>query len=95
MLVINIHGILINRKDLYRQLQIMAKQAAKHEGPVILAGDFNTMSTDSYQKLTQIIKKLGLTESDLKSGNNKVDNRIKSLTGQVYDFIFLFAGFMV
>ncbi len=88
LLVINIHGILINRKDLYLQLQLMAKQAAKHEGPVILAGDFNTMSTDSYQKLTQITSRLGLTELDLKSSSNKVDNRIKSLTGQVYDFIF-------
>lgn len=85
LLVVNIHGILISRKYLYQQLQLMAKEIAKHEGPVILAGDFNTMTSDSYHKLTQIITALDLTESEI---NTTHDYRVKSVTEQVYDFIF-------
>ncbi len=85
LLVVNIHAILISQKYLYQQLQTMSEKISRHQGPVILAGDFNTMTADSYLKLIEIVTSIGLTEAKMESS---VDHRVKSIFGQAYDFIF-------
>ncbi len=85
LLVVNIHAILMSRKHLYMQLNLMVQQINQHKGPIILAGDFNTMTPTSYLKLKEIIDSLGLKEVKIETD---VDKRVKSFMGQYYDIIF-------
>lgn len=85
LLIVNVHGILFSKKYLYKQLQIMAEKMSRHNGPIILAGDFNTMTAESSLKLKEIIRSMGMIETKIASD---ADNRVKSLMGQQYDFIF-------
>lgn len=85
LLVVNIHAILISRKHLYKQLQIMAEKMSQHNGPIILAGDFNTMTSNSYLKLKEIVRTIGLIDTKMAVGS---DHRVTSMFGQAYDFIF-------
>jgi endonuclease/exonuclease/phosphatase (EEP) superfamily protein YafD len=83
LLVVNVHGILFSKKHLYKQLQIMAEKISLHNGPVILAGDFNTMTSKRYLKLKEIVTSIGMIET-----KNEPDYRVKSILKQPYDFIF-------
>ncbi len=85
LLVVNIHAILISKKHLFKQLQIMAEKMSQHNGPIILAGDFNTMTLNSYLKLKEIVGTIGLIETKMAVDS---DHRVKSMFGQTYDFIF-------
>ena len=85
LLVVNIHAILISKKHLYKQLQIMVEKMSQHNGPIILAGDFNTMTLNSYLKLKEIVSSIGLIETKMTA---ELDHRVKSMFGQAYDFIF-------
>lgn len=85
LLVVNIHAILISQKHLYKQLQIMIEKISQHNGPIILAGDFNTMTSNSYLKLKELVSSIGLIETNMAT---EFDHRVKSVFGQVYDFIF-------
>lgn len=85
LLVVNIHGILFSKKNLYKQLQLMTETMSHHKGPVILAGDFNTMTSKSYLKLIEIVGSIGMIEAE---NTARTDHRVKSLFGQQYDFIF-------
>jgi endonuclease/exonuclease/phosphatase (EEP) superfamily protein YafD len=85
LLVVNIHAILLSRKHFYIQLNLMLENIKQHDGPIILAGDFNTMTTTSYLKLKQIVTSIGLTEVEIPAA---VDHRVISIMGQYYDFIF-------
>jgi endonuclease/exonuclease/phosphatase (EEP) superfamily protein YafD len=85
LLVVNIHAILLSRKYLYMQLENMVNHIDKHKGPVILAGDFNTMTSSSYLKLVEVIKNIGMSEVKIGSA---LDNRVLSFMGQYYDMVF-------
>ncbi len=85
LLVVNIHAILISKKHLFKQLQIMVEKISQHNGPIILAGDFNTMTLNSYLKLKEIVGTIGLLETKMAEDS---DHRVKSMFGQAYDFIF-------
>ncbi len=85
LLVVNVHAILISQSSLYAQLDRMAKKMSRHEGPIILAGDFNTMTENSYLKLKEIVGAIGMVEATMEK---KDDHRVTSMLGQAYDFIF-------
>ncbi len=85
LLVVNIHGILISRASLYAQLETMVDKMARHKGPIMLAGDFNTMTSATYSKLKTIVERIGLTEVKIPKD---LDKRVISFTGQYYDIIF-------
>jgi len=85
LLVVNIHGILISRPSLYAQLETMVDKIATHKGPIVLAGDFNTMTNTTYSQLKAIVGRIGLTEVKIPKD---LDKRVISFTGQYYDIIF-------
>ncbi|MCP3888503.1 MAG: endonuclease/exonuclease/phosphatase family protein [Desulfobulbaceae bacterium] len=82
LLVVNVHAILMGREDFQIQLEEIRKYINLHKGPVILAGDFNTMTSGSTEILNSITNGL---EKVTFSG---VDNRTESVCGYPYDFIF-------
>jgi endonuclease/exonuclease/phosphatase (EEP) superfamily protein YafD len=62
LLVANIHGInfTLGPKSLGQQLEAAREIIQHHQGPVILAGDFNTWSVKRQQILEQVAAELGL-----------------------------------
>ena len=62
LLVANLHGInfSLDSSALGEQLSAVAAQIQQHEGPVILAGDFNTWSSARKAELSGITEHLGL-----------------------------------
>ena len=62
LLVANIHGInfTLGPKSLGQQLEAAREIIQHHQGPVILAGDFNTWSVRRQQALEQVAAELGL-----------------------------------
>lgn len=61
--IANLHGINFTLGlDTFRsQLQAVAEVLAAHNGPAILAGDFNTWSTERHLALEEIAARLGMT----------------------------------
>lgn len=55
LLLVNIHGLnMTKNRDFYRQMDTCARLIAKHQGPVIFAGDFNTSDMEKYNKMNQV-----------------------------------------
>ncbi|NOR45351.1 MAG: endonuclease/exonuclease/phosphatase family protein [Candidatus Delongbacteria bacterium] len=86
LLVANVHAINfeISNNKFEDQLQNMSKIVIAHDGPVIVAGDFNTWSESRYEYLNEMTKKNGLTKIDFGS---KSDN-ITCSFGNPLDHIF-------
>lgn len=63
LLVANLHGInfTVGTSAFEQQLNAMAGVLARHNGPVILAGDFNTWSAARRAVLDAVVARLGLT----------------------------------
>jgi len=85
LMLVNIHAILMGKDNFTQQLKLMAIRIKQHKGPVILAGDFNTMTTISRALLMKTIKQLALHEVKLKETD---DHRVRSAAGYYYDTIF-------
>ena len=64
LLVINMHlvNFELNPKRYQRQLDDMLALLKQHQGPVILAGDFNAWSNNRYQLIQQFSQRYGLHE---------------------------------
>ena len=61
LLVVNIHAINFVSYDKFnRQMRQVIEAIERHEGPVILAGDFNTWNAPRYKGLAEITQALGL-----------------------------------
>jgi endonuclease/exonuclease/phosphatase (EEP) superfamily protein YafD len=62
--VVNIHGVnfTFGVKDYARQLESIRTVIENHDGPVIVAGDFNTWSDDRDAQVKQLAAELGMTE---------------------------------
>jgi endonuclease/exonuclease/phosphatase (EEP) superfamily protein YafD len=60
--VANLHGInfTLGLERFREQLEAVAAELARHHGPVILAGDFNTWSERRHDVLVEIAARLGL-----------------------------------
>jgi len=84
-MLVNIHAILMGKDNFTQQLKLMAIRIKQHKGPVILAGDFNTMTTISRALLMKTIKQLAFHEVKLKETD---DHRVRSAAGYYYDTIF-------
>jgi len=87
LLVVNIH--VINYKlgldEFKEQLRYIAEFVMGHDGPVIMAGDFNTWSEDRLQHLDKVIKEMGLIKITLGSKSNHVE----TMFGNSLDHIFI------
>lgn len=63
LMVVNVHAInFVSMEKYMRQIVQMAEAVEHHEGPVLLAGDFNTWNKTRYRELVQIAHRLNLTE---------------------------------
>jgi endonuclease/exonuclease/phosphatase (EEP) superfamily protein YafD len=62
LLVVNIHGVNFapGSTELAQQLMSVQERIARHDGPVIVAGDFNTWSRRRMVVLHQLAQKSGL-----------------------------------
>ena len=71
LLVANIHSInfTLGITDYNRQLQALASIAERHEGPMIISGDFNSWSNQRVQSLQQIAIQLGLVPVSFTNDN--------------------------
>jgi endonuclease/exonuclease/phosphatase (EEP) superfamily protein YafD len=63
LLVVNIHAVnFVSFSKYSRQIRQIAEVTENHEGPVILAGDFNTWNKLRSQSLREITSQMGLQE---------------------------------
>ncbi|MCZ4338114.1 endonuclease/exonuclease/phosphatase family protein [Shewanella colwelliana] len=69
LLVVNLHGINFDwRLQRYeQQWEVVAKKIALHQGPVILAGDFNTWRNERLEIVEELTARLKLKEARYKS----------------------------
>jgi endonuclease/exonuclease/phosphatase (EEP) superfamily protein YafD len=81
LLVANIHGInFVSTRKYETQIAQLEEALKKHDGPIILAGDFNTYLLERTLIVGQMAKRLGLKYVD-------IDNR--SITSVQLDHIFV------
>lgn len=92
VLVISIHGINFNGFDAYkRQLDQVEAVIRRHQGPVILGGDFNTRTKKRHQELRDFARALRLKEVSFING----DRRMVAIgTKHILDHVFV-RGFSV
>ncbi|MEA3490585.1 MAG: endonuclease/exonuclease/phosphatase family protein [Campylobacterota bacterium] len=84
LLVLNIHAINFRENQRYiEELDIIYSYVQKHEGPMIVSGDFNSWNAKRMQKL-QGLKDL----LSLRSVTFAESSSIKSFMGHQLDFIF-------
>jgi endonuclease/exonuclease/phosphatase (EEP) superfamily protein YafD len=87
LLVVNIHGIniKIDLDGFKEQLRYIAEVVMRHDGPVILAGDFNTWSEARLDHLSKLVKEMELVKIDFGS---KADY-VETMFGNPLDHIFI------
>lgn len=86
LLVVNVHGI--NFTDLgsfKRNIAQAADEITKHDGPVFIAGDFNTRTKERMKHLFSVMGKLGLKEINFKNGHQRM---VAVLTNHILDHGF-------
>ena len=84
LLVLNIHAINFREnKGYYRELERFFELIKHHEGPMIIAGDFNAWNKKRILKLHEIREELVLNTVPFK----QID-KVKSFMGNHLDFIF-------
>jgi endonuclease/exonuclease/phosphatase (EEP) superfamily protein YafD len=86
LLVVNVHAILLGEKTFKSQLCDLEEKIILHDGPVILAGDFNAFTEDRVEELDRMVEIL-----ELRSAFDNVtleDDRSKFLFRYPYDHLF-------
>ncbi len=75
--VVNIHGInfTLGAGDFGRQLEKIRVVIEHHDGPVIVAGDFNTWNEGRVERLKQFCAELGMTDLEF-----AIDERVSSFS---------------
>lgn len=81
----NIHAInFVSSRKLRHQLKAMSKTFAAHDGPAVMAGDFNTWSKKKMKYLHEFARDAGMKEVKFDNGNE----RMKTF-GKFLDYIFV------
>lgn len=84
LLILNVHAINFRENQRYhKELERFLKLMIDHEGPMIIAGDFNSWNKKRMQRLHEIREKLGLDAVPFKQ-----TDKVKSFMGNHLDFIF-------
>ncbi len=85
LMVVNIHAInfTLGTEDYKNQIEALSQEVKQHDGPLIIAGDFNSWSNDRLETLQQQVKTL-----DLKEVLFTPDDRMRFITGLPLDHIF-------
>ena len=84
LLVADIHGInfTLGIRVYRRQMEMLEKIAAEHQGPMIIAGDFNNWNNERKAIINQMQSALSLKSSKIKKSNQT------HVFGSVIDHIF-------
>ncbi|WP_076411408.1 endonuclease/exonuclease/phosphatase family protein [Shewanella sp. UCD-KL12] len=84
LLVVNLHGINFewNLTHYKSQLEVLAAELTNHNGPIILAGDFNTWREERMKLVMQFAQRFSLIEA-----NYNVDHR-QTVFGYPLDHLF-------
>lgn len=73
LLVISIHGLNFTGPNAFgRHLSQVYNNVNDHEGPVILAGDFNTRTKNRFREVQALARALALDEVKFKNGNRRM-----------------------
>lgn len=83
--VVNIHAVnfTYGTEEYHRQLSTLVEELLSHEGPIIVAGDFNSWSESRLQVMKQALERVGLLEATY-----GIDNRTQFITGLPLDHVF-------
>ena len=83
--VVNIHAVnfTYGTVEYQRQLDTLVTELLNHQGPIIVAGDFNSWSDARLSVMKQALDKIGVTEVTY-----QVDNRTQFVTGLPLDHVF-------
>jgi len=84
--VINVHAVnfTVGVTDFARQIAKIEAVLSQHDGPVILAGDFNTWRARRLQLLRELTARLNLEELSF-----DVDNRVTPIGKNIVDRVFV------
>jgi endonuclease/exonuclease/phosphatase (EEP) superfamily protein YafD len=84
LLVINVHGInfTLGTRAYKKQIGILKKIARLHDGPMLIAGDFNSWSDSRKAIINEVLEDLSLNSSRLESSNQT------RIFGRVVDRVF-------
>lgn len=84
LLILNVHVINFRENQRYhKELERFLNLMSHHEGPMIIAGDFNSWNKKRMQRLHEIREKLALNAVPFKQ-----TDKVKSFMGNHLDFIF-------
>lgn len=84
LLVANIHAInFVRHGHFHHEIAILRQILLQHQGPLIVAGDFNVWSRSRRLYLTQFCRAMGLKQAIMEDAQH-----IKSYLRQPLDFIF-------
>jgi endonuclease/exonuclease/phosphatase (EEP) superfamily protein YafD len=84
LLILNVHAINFRENQRFnRELERFLELLEGYEGPMIVAGDFNTWNKKRMRKLHELREKLGLKMVDFTH-----DYPVKSFMGNHLDFVF-------
>ncbi len=86
LLVVNVHAILLGEKTFKSQLCDLEEKIIFHDGPVILAGDFNAFTEDRVEDLERMVEFLELRSAF--DNATLEDDRSKFLFRYPYDHLF-------
>lgn len=83
--VVNLHAInfTYGTNEYSQQLQSLKAALSKHEGPLIVAGDFNSWSEERIQAMKQSLSELGVREAQFEP-----DKRRRFVNGLPLDHLF-------
>ncbi|WPU66746.1 endonuclease/exonuclease/phosphatase family protein [Peredibacter starrii] len=87
LLVINVHGINFTTFGSFKRNMFQAEEEiSKHEGPVLVAGDFNTRTKARMRYLFDLMQKHKLTEVKFKNAHQRM---VAKFTNNVLDHGFV------
>ncbi len=83
--VVNVHAVnfTYGTQEYQLQLNALAEELKKHQGPVIVAGDFNSWSEQRLDVMKKVLFSLGLQEAQFSP-----DHRVRFMTGLPLDHVF-------
>ncbi|WP_115719709.1 endonuclease/exonuclease/phosphatase family protein [Gallaecimonas mangrovi] len=84
LLVANVHAVnFVHHKRFLSEIQELRDRLRRHQGPMVLAGDFNVWSPRRNHYLGEVIEELGLKQAVMENPHH-----IKSMFRLPLDFIF-------
>lgn len=83
--VVNIHAVnfTYGTEEYQRQLDTLMAELQEHQGPIVVAGDFNSWSETRLKVMKQALEKVGLEEV-----RYQLDHRTQFVTGLPLDHVF-------